>query len=396
MSKIAFFCIPAHGHTNPTLEVVKELVRRGHQVRYYSYNALKEKIELTGAAFISCDSYDMQMKLTLEDGQRVGKDIAFSTEIIVKMTLAMDDTIIREMAQWKPDCIVADSMAAWGKLAALKLGIPLMSSTTTFAFNRYSARIMKRSFSQTVRMLSSMPKANRFIKQLREKGYPVKDVLSLISNDNSVNTIVYTSPKFQPYAGTFSDKYTFVGPSVNAIDYQVQKSQRKTVYISLGTVNNLKADFYRNCMKALGNTDLDVILSIGEIIDPKDLGVIPNNFAVAHVVNQIEVLQKADVFLTHCGMNSVNEALYYGVPLVLYPQTPEQSGVAFRVKELGAGMYLNDDSVETIRQAIFEVLENNNYKHNAEEISKDFHQCGGATLAAEKIESLIKGSTQDM
>ena len=23
MSKIAFFCIPAHGHTNPTLEVVK-------------------------------------------------------------------------------------------------------------------------------------------------------------------------------------------------------------------------------------------------------------------------------------------------------------------------------------------------------------------------------------
>ncbi|MEA4921424.1 MAG: macrolide family glycosyltransferase [Clostridiaceae bacterium] len=396
MSKIAFFCIPAHGHTNPTLEVVKELVRRGHEVRYYSYNAFKEKIELAGAAFISCDSYDMHMNLTPEDGERVGKDIAFSTEIIVKMTLAMDDTIIREMAEWKPDCIVADSMAAWGKLAALKLGIPLMSSTTTFAFNRYSARIMKQSFSQTVRMLSSIPKANRFVKQLREKGYPVKDVLSLISNDNSVNTIVYTSQKFQPCADTFSDKYTFVGPSVKAIDYRCQESQRKTIYISLGTVNNLKADFYRNCMKALENTDLDVILSIGEIIDPKELGVIPKNFAVAHTVNQIEVLQKAHVFLTHCGMNSVNEALYYGVPLLLYPQTPEQSGVAYRVNELGAGMYLNDDSVKTIRQAIFEVLENNNYKHNAEEISKDFHQCGGAALAAEKIESLIKESAQNM
>ena len=62
MSKIAFFGIPAHGHTNPTLEVVKELVRRGHEVRYYSYDSLKEKIEATGAEYISCDSYDIQMK----------------------------------------------------------------------------------------------------------------------------------------------------------------------------------------------------------------------------------------------------------------------------------------------------------------------------------------------
>ena len=32
---IWFFCIPAHGHVNPTLPVVRELTRRGHSVRYY-------------------------------------------------------------------------------------------------------------------------------------------------------------------------------------------------------------------------------------------------------------------------------------------------------------------------------------------------------------------------
>ena len=47
MSKIVFFCIPAFGHTNPTLQVVKELISQGHQVIYYSYNLLKEKIENT-------------------------------------------------------------------------------------------------------------------------------------------------------------------------------------------------------------------------------------------------------------------------------------------------------------------------------------------------------------
>lgn len=396
VSNIAFFCIPAHGHTNPTLEVVKELVRRGNQVRYYSYNALRGKIESTGASFVSCDDYDMQMHLSPEDGERIGKDIAFSTKIIVKMTLAMDETIIREMAQWKPECIVADSMATWGKLAAWKLGIPLMCSTTTFAFNRYSSRIMKQTLSQTFRMLCSMPKANKYVKQLRDKGYPVKNVLSLISNDNDTNTIVYTSAKFQPYAETFSDKYTFVGPSIKLPESQVSKPQRKTIYISLGTVNNLKADFYRNCMEALGNTDIDVVLAVGETIDPKKLGAVPGNFTVAPSVNQIEILQKADVFLTHCGMNSVNEALYCGVPLVLFPQTPEQGGVAYRVNELGAGTYLPNDSPMAIRESILAVLNDDSFKHCAEEISEDFHQCGGYKLAADKIESLIGSSGQGL
>ena len=58
MSKIAFFCIPAHGHTNPTLEVVKELIHQGHEVRYYSYECMREKIEATGVEYISCDDYD--------------------------------------------------------------------------------------------------------------------------------------------------------------------------------------------------------------------------------------------------------------------------------------------------------------------------------------------------
>lgn len=176
MSKIAFFCIPAHGHTNPTLEVVKELIRRGNEVRYYSYDALKEKIEGTGAEYISCDSYDIQMNLMPQDIERIGKDIVFSTEILVKTTLAMDDTIIDEMSQWKPDCIVADSMAVWGKLAAYKLSVPFISSTTTFAFNRYSAKIMKQDITQLFTMLLSIPKANKLIRKLRAKGYPVKNV----------------------------------------------------------------------------------------------------------------------------------------------------------------------------------------------------------------------------
>ena len=68
MSKIVFFCIPAHGHTNPTLGVVRELISWGHEVRYYSYNMMREKIEKAGARFVSCDDYDMEQKLNAKDG----------------------------------------------------------------------------------------------------------------------------------------------------------------------------------------------------------------------------------------------------------------------------------------------------------------------------------------
>ena len=75
---------------------------------------------------------------------RIGNDIAFSTKVLVDTTLALDDTVCAHMQQLRPDCIVADSMALWGKAVALKLGIPFVSSTTTFAFNRHSSAVMKR------------------------------------------------------------------------------------------------------------------------------------------------------------------------------------------------------------------------------------------------------------
>lgn len=160
MSKIVFFCIPAHGHTNPTLGVVRELIQRGHEVWYYSYTPFREKIESLGATFIACDDYDIEQKLTPKDAARIGKDLALSTQVLVDTTLALDDMVCQKMQELKPDCIVADSMAVWGKAVALKLGIPFISSTTTFAFNQYSAKIMKQSVTQMLGMIFSMPRIN--------------------------------------------------------------------------------------------------------------------------------------------------------------------------------------------------------------------------------------------
>lgn len=394
MSRIAFFCIPAHGHTNPTLGLVRELARRGHQLRYYSYEPFRQKIEAAGAEFIPCEAYDAQLNLKPEDGERIGRDIAFSTHVLVETTLALDEMVCRDMEQWRPDCIVADSMAAWGKAVALKLGIPFLSSTTTFAFNKQSAKIMKQSLKELLSMLLAMPKINRDVRRLQAIGYPVKTVLDLIQNDENTHTIVYTSPEFQPCADSFSDHYAFVGPSVRPAAEVVEKTRDKLVYISMGTVVNNKLEFYKNCIAALRGEDVQVILSVGELVDVSALGPLPENVAVYPRVDQIAVLEKADAFLSHCGMNSASESLYFGVPLLCFPQTNEQGGVAARVMELGAGLMLEKTDPASIRAAVRQLLSERKFRENAAKISAGFHRCTGPIAAADKVESVLRSGTE--
>ena len=385
MSKIVFFCIPAHGHTNPTLGVVRELISRGHEVWYYSYNIMRDKIESAGASFVSCDDYDMEQKLLPKDAARVGKDLAFSTKILVDTTLALDNKVCADMEKLKPDCIVADSMAVWGKAIAIKLGIPFISSTTTFAFNQHSAKIMKQSVGELFKMILSMPKISKQIKRLQAKDYRINSILDIIQNDDNTHTIVYTSPEFQPCSETFSDKYAFVGPSIRSATDELEKKRDKLIYISMGTVNNDMLPLYKRCISALSDTDYQVIMSVGNIVSVDEFGILPENISVFSHVDQIAVLQQADVFLSHCGMNSVSESLYFGVPLVMLPQTSEQRGVAERVYQLGAGIKLDKSDTSSVLSAINKIFEDSSYKHNAMEIANGFRRCSGAKGAADKI-----------
>lgn len=383
--KIAWFCIPAHGHTNPTLSLVKEMTAAGHEVYYFSFEDFREKLENAGAHFISCDGYDFEME-DKENADRVGKDMAFATELLVSSTLALDEMVAGKVKKIKPDIIVSDSVAYWGKLTAMKYNIPYVSSTTTFAFNNSSSRYMKHGLGELFKMIFSMPKINKQLKRLQNKGYPVKSIMEVVRNDNDTNTIVYTSRYFQPCADTFSDKYHFIGPSIRPVEKTVKKTADKTIYISMGTVVKNER-IYRNCIEALKETNYQVIISLGT--NKHNFSNLPDNIQVYESVDQMAVLSIADVFITHCGMNSASEGLYFEVPLILYPQTPEQGAVAARTEELGAGLTLKSDEKADILNAIKQVLNNSDYKNAAKKISESFKASGGAEEARIFLEKLI-------
>ena len=384
---IFFFSIPAHGHVNPTLPFVRELIARGHAVRYYNAEAFREKIEASGAEFCPIDACMPPAPADLR--KRAGKDFASLIEMAAHVTLALEPGFAQEIKRHAPDLIVFDSVCLWGRLLAEKYGIPSLCSTTTFAFNRHTAGRMKQRPGEILRMMLGMGRIGKKLAMLREHGFAAFDLPSLIGNDDNTPTVVYTSRFFQPESDTFSDRYAFVGPLVMQ-EYPPEKCAKPLVYISLGTVLHDAPAFYRACIRALAGMDCDAILSVGESVDPAQLGDIPPNVRIFPRVNQLEVLAKADVFLTHCGMNSVSESLLCGVPMVLFPQHSEEEAVAGRAEELDAGLRLRRPTAACIRSAVETVLKDGRYAAAAKTIRQDFHACGGARAAADFAESLFR------
>ena len=380
MSRIAFFCIPAWGHTNPTVEVVRTLVRQGHQVRYYSFAPFQEKLEDAGAEVVLCDGFLPPPPSHLD--KKVGKDFSALVEMATDTTLALEDKVCRELMEFQTDVIVSDSVCFWGKLFAWKLGIPYVCSTTTFAFNLHTARLMKPKPGEMLRTILGGARVERKLALLRQHGYPVEKMTDLIQNDNDTDTIVYTSKAFQPMAETFSERYAFVGPTLPEIPKREEK-ERPLVYVSMGTVVRGKPAFYRRCVEAFSSMDVDAVLSVGTDENLAALGPLPGNVQAAAKVDQLAVLAQADVFLTHCGMNSSSEAIWCGVPTVLYPQQSEEGAVADRMEELGLGLRLKNEG--HIREAITTALTEPAYRERTCAMGETFRSSGGAQRAVEKI-----------
>lgn len=110
--------------------------------------------------------------------------------------------------------------------------------------------------------------------------------------------------------------------------------------VSLGTAFNRRPDFFTACADAFADTDWHVVMAIGEHTDPKGIGATAPNIEVASHVTQLAVLRHATAFLTHSGMGSTMEALYYQVPMIAVPQVHEQAVNAQRMQQLNLGRCL--------------------------------------------------------
>lgn len=124
-------------------------------------------------------------------------------------------------------------------------------------------------------------------------------------------------------------------------------------------------------------------------LDRSTLGPIPAGVDIRPRFPQPAVLRHAEAFVSHAGMNSTMEALYYGVPLITVPQMPEQVANADRVAELGLGERLNTDTLtpEVLNQIVSRVATDQQVRANLTRMRQAIHDAGGADRGADAIEN---------
>jgi hypothetical protein len=397
--KIAYIGIPAHGHTNPTLPVMRELVARGHEALCYNAAWFRENVALTGVDFRAyLEPIPDERAVTEALGE-----IITASRLLAGMSERLTPFMLDEMARERPDVILYDSVAMWGYLAARMQRIPHVCSITHFVLDGSQRSIGGGEMARYIwTALPHVPALMRWKRRMIQQ-YG-KDVVGGITEYGDLN-LVFTSREFHPPNRFVDKRFRFVGPSIDpamragddALDFASDEmGDGPLVYISLGTISNVNPLFYRMAFEAFGGYPARFILAAGRQTDLVGLGPIPANFVVRQYAPQLAILQRAQAFITHGGMNSVHEGLYYGVPEIVVPHQLEQALNGKRVAETGAGVLLGARppygrvTAGQLRAALDEILSKAISRENARRIGETLRAAGGYICAADEIEAFAE------
>jgi MGT family glycosyltransferase len=276
------------------------------------------------------------------------------------------------------------------------LGLPAVTFSTTFVMKPGSDfEQMFMTSENAGKMAATWDYVRRSVDELHAvHGVPPLRLSDMFSPGEPAN-IVPLIRQFQPDADSLDERYLFTGPSIRGggADHGFPLDHLDGgpgLYISLGTAisRGSGSRFTEICFDAFGGTDWRVVLSAGAGTDLASLPAPPANFLVRGYVPQLDVLSRAQVFVTHGGVNSVMEAMWYGVPLVAIPHTIEQLMFADRAAQLGLGTRLDPAEVTaaTLRAAADAIAADPGYRTRLAGISAAARQAGGHQRAADAIQ----------
>ena len=380
---------------------MRELVQRGEQVICYNNQEFRHPIEQAGAIFHPYPPTRLTAR-SISDALADG-NLAKPHLLMLQTAETLTQFTLDELSREQCDLVVFDSLAIWGKIASSALHVKAAAAISHFVFDLASMNLsMPEYLSMIGQFFSQVPQLLRERRRLTRrfgKAYPAEQ--PLFPMRDRLN-IVFTARELQPVSSIIDDTFRFVGPSINpqvhSEDFPFDSLRQKPiVYLSLGTVHTGNTAFYSTCFEAFADFPAQFILSTGRGADIAGLDAIPSNFIVRTFVPQLEILQHADVFITHGGINSIHEGLYYGVPLILVPHQFEQLLNARCVTRRGAGLIIDEQirhkSVPAgrLRQALQEIFADQHYLEKAKETQRLLRGTGGFRQAANEIQAYIRG-----
>ena len=388
MANFLFIIPPQPGHINPTIGIGTALIERGHKVTWMGLSPLPSSIILpAGGSYELPPEFRAAEKSITEIWSRQIEALDYPANRMIKWAFEtvwlpyfyiMQPHMNAILTRLEPDFIFYDEGLVAVAMAAHQLDIPYATSISSAPGLYYpSAQALTPEDADWLKEIMNGIKKNNNIQTGCE-----------ILNSPYVN-IVYTAKDFVN-GSLFSEQYYFIGPALSGrpaqhdVDWSLLKSWRKSIYVSTGTLlDGVKQKFYQKIIDAFAGEDICVLIAA----DPELFSQWPDNFLVKSYWPQLEVLQHVDAVISHGGFNTINEALYFGVPLLVIPMAVDQFGNAHLVEQSGCGLRLRFKrlQVSQLRESIDVLLSNDSYRIAGQHMMQKIREGGGGARAADLL-----------
>jgi len=334
---VLFINANLYGHINPTLGLVRKLTEKGHTVSYFCAAEFSKQVMDVGAVWIG---YGSRIESFLKNYRPTDRHPFY---MLMEYMLSYDEVLLPDILTLlhdRPfDMIIADSYFGGACFLKKIVDIPVICSHSSFAMSKTPVpeRMLAPGFHP------QLDHCFEILARICKEHHIAAPSMEEIFISRGDRNIVYTTVSFNGDAAIHAPEYLFAGPSLvraqegSAEDLPAANGM-KQIYISLGSINTAFKDFYRTCIQAFRDTDYHVFMSTGNKCRVSELGEIPSNFTVRSFLPQLSILKHTDVFITHAGFNSVNEAVWFGVPMLAFPLVNDQHMVARRLESMGLGM----------------------------------------------------------
>jgi MGT family glycosyltransferase len=382
---IAMVSIPFPGHVNPSIEVIRELVARGHRVTYANDPSWAAAVEAAGAEF-------KPYRSALPSGDDWDGDMIDHLTLFLDDAIAMLPQLRAAYEDDRPDLFLYDIAGAPARLLAEQWGIPSMQLSPTFvAWDGFEQEM-----APMIAQMRADPRGaeyyDRFERWLTGEKSSVTDSAAFQGRPD--RGLVLIPRAMQPNAERVDETvFRFAGPILGDRDDQGDWTRpadaEKVLLVSLGSTFTDHPEFYRRCVEAFGGLPgWHTVLQIGKHVDEAALGEVPANVEVHRWVPQLRILRQADAFVTHGGMGGSVEGLYCGTPMLVAPQAADQFGNADQLVGLGVARRIGTEiGAADLRETFLDLVSDPDVLRESTRISRELQENSGAAYAATLIEN---------
>jgi UDP:flavonoid glycosyltransferase YjiC (YdhE family) len=375
--RVLFSTTAAEGHFLPLVPLAVATREAGHDVVFATAASFAPRVAREGFETLPAgiDLDELQRRFAPTRAQLSAADLpaderrarGFSVRFATSEAPAKHGALFAAVESWRADAIVHEPADLSASLVGARLGVPTIHQ----------------SFGRAI-PASALRAAAELVAPLWESAGLEPDPLAGAYRGAYVDVCPPSLESESPPTGVAVHPLRPVERGAG------RRSEPPLAYVTLGTVFN-SLELFRDLLEAFAPLPCDVLMTVGETVDPGALGEIPANADVARYIPQREVLPRASVVVSHGGSGSTLGALAHGCPIVFVPQGADQFENALATAAAGAGIVVPPErqTVANLREALRTVLLDRAYAERAEGIAQEI---AGLPAPGSVVESLFGGS----